>query len=226
MIYNMRGDTYHAGPVMLSDVYTSAVGSAKDGVAASQRALYEAYNSLNSSVIDNIYPVGSLYMSINPTLPEALSTGRTWQLLSGGYVLKTIETGTGGETTNATATGGPSNNTSGTPSNNTSGTPSNNTSGSTTLTAAQSGMPAHNLDSMKGKYVNIGSGTYAGTWFGDSGNAVSINVSKGVNASQGHTHTLSNHTHSLNNHTHTLSSHTHTTGMPANIGVYIWKRTK
>lgn len=51
MIYNMRGDTYHAGPVMLSDVYTSAVGSAKDGVAASQRALYDAYNSLNSSKV-------------------------------------------------------------------------------------------------------------------------------------------------------------------------------
>lgn len=46
----MRGDAYHAGPVMLSDVYTSAVGSAKDGVAASQRALYDAYNSLNSSI--------------------------------------------------------------------------------------------------------------------------------------------------------------------------------
>ena len=52
MIYNMRGDTYHAGPVMLSDVYTSAVGSAKDGVAASQRALYDAYNSLNSSKLN------------------------------------------------------------------------------------------------------------------------------------------------------------------------------
>lgn len=46
----MRGDAYHAGPVMLSDVYTSAVGSAKDGVAASQKALYNAYNSLNSRV--------------------------------------------------------------------------------------------------------------------------------------------------------------------------------
>ena len=52
MIYNMRGDTYHAAPVMLSDVYTSAVGSAKDGVAASQRALYDAYNSLNSRILE------------------------------------------------------------------------------------------------------------------------------------------------------------------------------
>ena len=50
MIYNMKGDVNHAGPVRLSDVYSSAVGSAKDGVAASQRALYDAYNSLNSRI--------------------------------------------------------------------------------------------------------------------------------------------------------------------------------
>ena len=48
MKFNMLGDANHAGPVRLSDVYSSAVGSAKDGVAASQRALYDAYNSLNS----------------------------------------------------------------------------------------------------------------------------------------------------------------------------------
>lgn len=50
MKFNMLGDANHAGPVRLSDVYSSAVGSAKDGVAASQRALYDAYNSLNSSL--------------------------------------------------------------------------------------------------------------------------------------------------------------------------------
>lgn len=56
----MRGDAYHAGPVMLSDVYTSAVGSAKDGVAASQRALYDAYNSLNSSTFKYTSTVSDL----------------------------------------------------------------------------------------------------------------------------------------------------------------------
>ena len=51
MKFNMLGDANHAGPVRLSDVYSSAVGSAKDGVAASQRALYDAYNSLNSRFV-------------------------------------------------------------------------------------------------------------------------------------------------------------------------------
>lgn len=60
-------------------------------------------------------------------MPTALTTGRTWTLLSGNYVLKTIASGTAGTTSNAAATGGPSD---------------NNTS-SVTLTAAQSGCPAH-----------------------------------------------------------------------------------
>ena len=212
MIYNMRGDTYHAGPVVLSDVYTSAVGSAKDGVAASQRALYDAYNSLNSSIIDNIYPVGSLYMSINPTLPEALSTGRTWQLLSGGYVLKTIETGTGGETTAAAATGGPSNNTSGAASGNT---------GGHTLTTSE--IPSHNHKLSSRHFFTTNAGIEAHGQSLPSG-GISLYYSNGLstdNSGGG-----GSHTHSLGNHTHTLSSHTHTTGMPANIGIYIWKRTK
>ena len=66
-------------------------------------------------------------MSINSTMPTALTTGRTWTLLSGNYVLKTIESGTAGTTSNAAATGGPS----------------NNSTSSETLTAAQSGCPAH-----------------------------------------------------------------------------------
>lgn len=50
MKFNMLGDANHAGPVRLSDVYNSQVGDASQGVAASQKALYDAYNSLNSSM--------------------------------------------------------------------------------------------------------------------------------------------------------------------------------
>lgn len=50
MKYSMLGDANNAGPVRLSDVYDSNVGGASAGVAASQKALYEAYNSLNSSI--------------------------------------------------------------------------------------------------------------------------------------------------------------------------------
>ena len=48
MKYNMLGDANYAGPVRLSDTYDSEVGDASTGIAASQKALYDAYNSLNS----------------------------------------------------------------------------------------------------------------------------------------------------------------------------------
>ena len=49
MRFNMLGDANHAGPVRLSDTYDKEVGGAQTGIAASQKALYDAYNSLNSS---------------------------------------------------------------------------------------------------------------------------------------------------------------------------------
>lgn len=49
MKFQMLGDANHAGPVRLSDVYSSQVGDASTGIAASQKALYDAYSSLNSS---------------------------------------------------------------------------------------------------------------------------------------------------------------------------------
>ena len=93
MIYNMRGDTYHAGPVLLSDVYTQSVGHAKDGIAASQGALYDAYNSLNSSIsnlnskISKSYPNTTLYkaghvITINITEPSSVThTKGQWNTL-------------------------------------------------------------------------------------------------------------------------------------------------
>ena len=71
MIYNMRGDEYHVGPVMLSDTYSSSVGAAKDGVGASQKALYDAYNLLNnnkanvSTVVSEITRDGNTFTAKN-----------------------------------------------------------------------------------------------------------------------------------------------------------------
>ena len=50
MKFNMLGNANRTGPVRLSDAYSSLVGGASQGVAASQKALYNAYNSLNSRV--------------------------------------------------------------------------------------------------------------------------------------------------------------------------------
>ena len=52
MKFQMLGSADKPGPVRLSDVYNSQVGDASMGIAASQKALYDAYNSLNSSLKD------------------------------------------------------------------------------------------------------------------------------------------------------------------------------
>lgn len=43
-------------------------------------------NSNNDSIVDMIYPVGSIYMSMNNTSPETLFGG-TWEKLAGGRCL-------------------------------------------------------------------------------------------------------------------------------------------
>ena len=97
MIYNMRGDTYHAGPVMLSDVYTSAVGSAKDGVAASQRALYDSYNTLKSSVVTSITRSGLNFTAKNSSGTQLFTFNQQDTTYSSGApcVLKVFSTAQG-----------------------------------------------------------------------------------------------------------------------------------
>ena len=50
MKFQMLGSADKPGPVRLSDVYNSQVGDASMGIAASQKALYDAYSSLNSRI--------------------------------------------------------------------------------------------------------------------------------------------------------------------------------
>lgn len=235
-------------------------------------------DKINAKVVDAIYPVGSIYMSINSTMPTALTTGKTWQLLSGNYVLKTISSGTGGQTSNAGNTG------------------------STTLTAAQSGVPAHShglnshthsvgahshglnshTHTMQHNHVyQVQALNYYGAMGGASENCIKVydyqnskwvsasnggntnsalpsnintdiatrafgqmrsagytggaaNVKTGVNtgAASGSTanssafNTGAASGNTANNTAAAASEgHTHTTGMPQNIGVYVWKRT-
>jgi hypothetical protein len=151
-----------------------------------------------------MFPIGYVLLSVDKDYnPNGTLIG-TWQLLTAGYVLKTISSGAGGTATAAGNTGAASGNT-----------------GSTTLTAAQSGLREHNH-----KYVSNGASIYtvAGSntgggltgGYGGVGNqfwGIGTTVEKvaAANATSGHTHTLNNHAH--------------TAGMPANIGVYAWKRT-
>lgn len=63
---------------------------------------------VDNTIIDGLYPVGSIYISINSTLPSILTaSNREWQHIDGGYMLRTIASNdnSGGGTVAATATG-------------------------------------------------------------------------------------------------------------------------
>lgn len=129
-----------------------------------------------NNLINIIYPIGSIYMSINSTNPSTLFGG-TWERINGYY----LYAGTGGNTAGS----------------NTSGTPSKNTSGSTTLTVDQIPSHTHNLTKSA---ISIGINEVNGLASGGAWSDVHVGVSKSmssVGGNQGHTHTLSNHTHNV-----------------------------
>ena len=179
----------------------------------------------NTTICNLIYPVGSIYMSVNSISPQSLFGG-TWESISGYYVYA----GVGGNTSGS--------NDSGQPSTNISGVPSIDTSGSTVLTVNQ--MPNHtHLMSSGGAHKH----QYQGYWTvpsqTSSYHAISRNKVNGdpletpssmVSDSGAHSHTLNytggggGHTHTLSSHTHSLNSHTHSV-TPLRYEVYMWKRT-
>lgn len=185
-----------------------------------------SYHSWRTGIqIDNIYPIGSIYMSISPTNPGSLFGG-TWEAIEDTFLL------CAGTTYPASTTGG-----------NavmahthsqvatTSGGPSNNTSGSTAISINQ--MPSHNHTQNSHRHTlvaNWSDGTGSSSAYMYSSNrgtqtrytdyqAPGINNTGG---GQGHTHTLSDHTHSTA--ATTTGGASNTDNMPPYLAVYVWKR--
>lgn len=131
--------------------------------------------SMVKDVISAIYPIGSVYMSFNSTLPAYLAALGTWEAVSAGYVLKTVTSGNGGTLTAAGNTG------------------------STTLTLNQ--IPSHS-HTYTHSYAD--GYTYGGGVYQNVRNAQSTVSTGNAGGGQGHSHTA---------------------GMPANVAVYMWKRT-
>lgn len=156
--------------------------------------------------IDQIYPVGSLYFSVNNTDPGTLFGG-VWQRIEDTFLLCAGSTYAAGTTGGAAST--------------TSGEPSNNISGSTAITVDQMPSHSHRLWSGyndSGGEVNDGYDTlrYQQWARGNRGynwGAVGVNYFiEHTGGGQGHTHTLSSHTHSVST-------------MPPYLSIYVWKRT-
>lgn len=186
------------------------------------------------SIIDSVYPIGSIYISVNNVNPSTLWTNTTWVAWGSGKVpigvdandtdFATVEQ-TGGAKSNSVTPSGTVSKPTFTGSSVTSGTPSNNTSGSTTLTINQ--IPSHTHT-----YTRPNTGKI---WEGNSTESVVKTVSTGITTGgtgggQGHTHTLSSHTHSVtasgsvSQPTFTGTAQNVSTVQPY-ITCYMWKRT-
>lgn len=176
------------------------------------------------------YPVGSIYMSVSSTSPATLFGG-TWQAIAPGRVLIGAGTGTDSNSSSKTFAGG-------------------DTGGeyNHTLTAAESGVPAHGhgntlsiasdgshthllANNNEGTYSNSGSqasNRQLGSWASGStdlpyslrGTTNPANAWKSGSGGS-HTHGING---SVSNNTAAAASSAHN-NMPPYLAVYMWKRT-
>lgn len=132
---------------------------------------------LANEIFNLIYPVGSVYLSVNQTNPGTLFGG-TWARITDGFLYCASGNGGGqGNLQGSAKTGGPS----------------NNNTGSTTLTV-------HQLPNSVTVRENRGGTRNAGNQNWSSGLSGWGNYENGYGQSdreQGHTHSLNSHTHNI-----------------------------
>lgn len=200
-------------------------------------------NNINKQMSEGMYPVGSIYMSVNNVNPSTFFGG-TWIEWGAGKVPVGVDTNDSDFDTVEDSGGSKSE----------SYTPQG-SNAEVTLTGAQSGMPAHG-HSFTQPTVNGGSCTITSSGghshqikaekIGASGSARAIVSGSGaftysaISGDGSHTHTVPNHTHSVSGGAvsdasakNATSPHNHAfTGTEANIShlqpyitCYMWKRT-
>lgn len=181
------------------------------------------------TIFDHIYPVGSIYMSVNDTDPGVLFGG-TWEPLKDRFLLAA------GDTYSAGATGGAATH--------------HHSTGNHTLTAAESGIRAHShphtlsaasksltgeasmfgdTGLLSGSFKTSGVFTYGTKWSSYKPQYASGGPSYSLKIDASHGHALSG---SISNNTagNATSAHNHgntgdTSNMPPYLAVYMWKRT-
>lgn len=144
-----------------------------------------------------IYPVGSIYMSVNSTSPQTLFGG-TWQQIQNTFLLAC------GSSYNAGSTGGSATN-----SHTHSVTPTGSV-GNHTLTIAE--IPSHTHAVGKGTSGSIAG---IGAYYGNGTNSFDTQATGGGQA----------HDHPLTLNTITSGGASNTNNMPPYLAVYMWKRT-
>ena len=175
-----------------------------------------------TNILELVYPVGSIYMSVNSTDPGTLFGG-TWTRLTDTFLLAAGSTYAADNGTHTTATGGAATvqlQEGNLPSHHHSYTAPPSATGSHTLAVAE--IPAHyhqmryNPGSTSGAGYSWGGSKY--TW---SSATESSSGMKGAGGGKGHTHSITGSSSSTGN----TGSGTAHNNMPPYLPVYMWKRT-
>ena len=140
---------------------------------------------LKNNIVDLIYPIGSIYISVNSTSPQTLFGG-TWVQIKDTFLLAS------GDTYQNGSTGG---------------------SATVTLTASQSGVPAHSH-----KYQDYNTTYTLKTTNRKPGTSTAVAYGTSLTAGGGATERTSS------NNTAANASQSHE-NMPPYLTVYMWKRT-
>lgn len=178
------------GNLVVNSITTNSGGSSSGGMSQSE-------------VVDLIYPIGSIYMSVNNVSPSTLFGG-TWAQIKDTFLLSAGDTytnaSTGGEASHTLTTSELPSHSHGIPS----------------LSGSTSGAGAHNHAVIGTSANNGGSGVFCETWANRS------------NDRNGYTSSVGDHSHSVTtnaSNTNNAGSGSAHNNMPPYLVVNIWKRT-
>ena len=217
------GTLYQNGEQLFNMAPLSDTFTGPDYDAASMRLVKELTASIDG-MVNLIYPVGSIYLSVNNVNPGTFLTGTTWEAYGAADTyLRLGGTGTGGSnTTKLTAAQIPSLTTGNQSANHThSGTTAANNRGHT-HTGRQGYVLGNGAISVSGEAISGNNDKY--TSGAQNYNAMPPFTTGGE--SQNHTHTITTGNNSANHtHTYTNNAQTDVAIEPKYIQTYAWKRT-
>ena len=226
--YVLAATLVNSKDVYYEDNSGLAVNNVQAAIDGTCTKFSDQLTTLQTTIINKIYPIGSIYISYNSTNPSSLFGG-TWENYGSGRVLRGINSGTAGQTGGSDTISLKEENL---PAHTHTYDKANANTGSHTLTIAE--MPAH---------------SHA---FSSGGNAVIVRAnSSAVSAADGFNHTSGNWWNKTNKtdsgiantgggggHTHPISTTSTNTGSTGSstptainvqnpyITVYMWHRTK
>ena len=205
-------------------------------------------------LVDYIYPIGSIYMSVNSTNPGTIFGG-TWERFANGQVLVGVDTQetefntvqkTGGKKTHTVTLDKVPAHTHSIPKLSGTAASAGSHTHSDTFAVASNGAHTHRLKEYNGEtsftkigeFINNGSGYEPEQYTSSTSEYRWRTLSTTTTSSGAHTHTLNGSVSSGGAHTHTVSTNTSTTGSTGSsvsinfnvlqpyITCYIWRRTK